>query len=100
MSITIDDVLDFISNASSSDLSDIANEIQENGYEFECYECETHECDEHDCNCEEESNDQKREFLQFLANRLDMFGLGDMLGELKVECDQLGVNLKVDGGLA
>ena len=94
MSTTLQDVLDFISNASSSDLSDIADEIQENGYEFECYECETHECEEYDCS--EDFDAEKREFLQDLVLRFDQFGLADMLQELKHECNRLGVNNKIE----
>ena len=93
MSITFDDVSDFIWTASSFDLSRIADEIVDNGYEFECSECETYECEEHDSS--EDVEVAKRELLQSLARRLDQFGLDDMLEELKSECELVGVNLKI-----
>ena len=39
MNTTLEDVLAFIASASPSDLNDMADEMQEHGYEFECLEC-------------------------------------------------------------
>lgn len=97
MSITIDDVSDFIWVAQSHHLNRIADELVESGYEFECPECEEHKCPEHDST--EDVDFAKYQFLQHLSNRLDQFGLSDMLSELKYECDQLGVNLKIGGAV-
>ena len=98
MNIDISDVSNFIWKASQSELNRIADELVDNGYEFECAECETHECATYDST--EDIEVAKRLFLQNLANRLDLFGLGDMLSELKDECDQLGVNLKLERSAA
>lgn len=97
MSITIEEVSDFIWTAHSNHLNRIADELVDSGYEFQCSECEDHECPVHDST--EDIEVAKRLFLQNLANRLDLFGLGDMLSELKYECDQLGVNLKLERGV-
>lgn len=98
MSISIEDVSDFIWTAQHHHLNRIADELADSGYEFECSKCETHECSEHDST--EDIEVAKRQFLQHLANRLDQFGLSDMLSELKDECNQLGVNLKLERGVA
>lgn len=98
MNITIEDVSSFIFTAQPYHLNQIADELVDSGYEFECSECETHECDVHDST--EDIEIAKRQFLQNLANRLDQFGLSDMLSELKDECNLLGVNLKLERGAA
>lgn len=98
MSITIEDVSSFIWTAKSHTLSRIADDLVDSGYEFECSECEEHECEVHDST--EDVALAKHQFLQHLSNRLDQFGLNDMLSELKYECDQLGVNLKLERGTA
>lgn len=97
MSITIEDVCDFIWTAHNNHLNRIADELVDSGYEFECVECEEHECTVHDST--EDVEDAKRELLQSLARRLDQFGLDDMLEELKSECELVGVNLRVGGGV-
>lgn len=97
MSITLENVLKFIELADRHEQLDIANALENAGFEFICYECEMHECDE--CDCEEDFTYEKREFLQNLAYRADHFGFDDMLSELKSECNQLGVNLKVQRGV-
>lgn len=98
MNIDISDVSDFIWKASQSELNQIADELVDSGYEFQCSECEDHECPVHDST--EDIAVAKHLFLQNLANRLDLFGLGDMLSELKDECDRLGVNLKLERSAA
>lgn len=98
MTITLENVLKFIKQANSQEQLDISRALEDAGFEFICDECEMHECDE--CDCVEDFTYEKREFLQSLAYRADSFGFEDMLHELKVECDQLGVNLKVQRGAA
>lgn len=98
MSITIVDVSDFIWTANSNTLSRIADDLVDSGYEFECSECEEHECEVHDST--EDVALAKHQFLQHLSNRLDQFGLSDMLSELEDECRILGVNLKLERGNA
>lgn len=94
MSITLEEVIAFIATASPSDLSDIADEIQEQGYEFECYECETHECEE--CDHNEEMDELRDEFIHKLVRRNNQFGLDDMLDELKREGERVGAYLRVE----
>lgn len=98
MTITLKNVLKFIEQANSHEQLDIASALQNVGFEFTCDECEMHECNE--CDCDEDFTHEKREFLQNLAYRSDHFGFNDMLAELKNECNQLGVNLKVKRGTA
>lgn len=94
MSITLDDVNDFIWTANSNDLNRIADELVDNGYEFECLECETHECEEHDST--EDIELAKSEFIQGLIERANQFGLNDMLDEIKREGERVGVFLKAE----
>lgn len=96
MTITLEDVLGFISSAGDSDLNAIADEMVENGYEYECLECETHECEEHECNHDEEMAEVKNEFIHHLVERNNQFGLDDMLDELKREGQRIGAYLKVE----
>lgn len=96
MNTTLEDVIGFIEAASSSDLSAIAEEIQDKGYEYECLECETHECEEHECNHDEEMAEVKNEFIHHLVERNNQFGLDDMLDELKREGQRIGAYLKVE----
>lgn len=93
MSITLEDVLSFVRTATVSDLSDIADAMMEAGYEYECYECEVHECEE--CNCADEINEEKENFIRHLAQRLNQFGLDDMLSELETEAGEFGVYIKL-----
>lgn len=97
MSITLEKVLEFVQQASSSQLHEIADALMDVGFSFTCDECDMHECDE--CDCDDDFTYQKREFLQGLAYRADTFGFDEMLSELKIECTQLGVNLKVQRGV-
>lgn len=90
MSITLEDVLGFISSSSGSDLNTIADEMKESGFEYECLECEEHEC-HHD----EEMAEVKNEFIHYLVERNNQFGLDDMLDELKREGERVGAYLKV-----
>ena len=92
----LEDVLGFISSAGDSDLNAIADEMMENGYEYECLECETHECEEHECNHDEEMAEVKNEFIHHLVERNNQFGLDDMLDELKREGQRIGAYLKVE----
>lgn len=96
MTITLEDVLGFISSAGDSDLNAFADEMMENGYEYECLECETHECEEHECNHDEEMAEVKNEFIHHLVERNNQFGLDDMLDELKREGQRIGAYLKVE----
>lgn len=96
MSITLEDVLSFISSAGGSDLNTIADEMMENGYEYECLECETHECEEHEHHHNEEMAEVKNEFIHYLVERNNQFGLDDMLDELKHEGQSIGAYLKVE----
>ncbi|OTG85556.1 hypothetical protein B9T31_12255 [Acinetobacter sp. ANC 4558] len=93
MSATLEDVINFIESASDSDLSTIVSEITEKGYEYECYECETHECEE--CSCDEDMNEEKENFIRHLAQRLNQFGLDDMLSELEEEARSFGMYIKL-----
>lgn len=97
MNTTFEDVLAFIATASSSDLSNIADEIQENGYEFECLECETHECEEPHCDHNEDLKDIRDDFIRDLVRRGNQFGLDDMLQEFKREAHQIGAYLNERG---
>lgn len=97
MNTTLEDVLAFIASASPSDLSDMADEMQEQGYEFECLECETHECEEHQCNHDEEMQEVRDEFIKELVSRGNQFGLSDMLEEFRREADRIGARLDVGG---
>lgn len=97
MNTTIEDVLAFVASASLSDLSEIADKMQEQGYEFECLECETHECEEHQCTHDEEMQEVRDEFIKELVNRGNQFGLSDMLEEFKREADQIGARLNLGG---
>lgn len=97
MSITLEDVLAFIATASSSDLNDMADEMQEQGYEFECLECETHECEESECNHDEEMHEMRDGFIKELASRGNQFGLSDMLEEFQREANRIGVHLDIRG---
>lgn len=94
MSITIDDVNDFIFAAHTSDLNRIADELIDNGYEFECPECEDHECDE--CHHDEEMEDVRNNFIHHLVERNNQFGLDDMLDDLKREGERVGAFLKIE----
>lgn len=96
MSITLEDVLGFISSASGSDLNMIADEMKESGFEYECLECETHECEEHECHHDEEMAEVKNGFIHYLVERNNQFGLDDMLDELKHEGQSIGAYLKVE----
>lgn len=98
MSITIEDVSHFIQEAKWNQLDEIADALEDAGFEFTCNECETHECGAHDST--EDVALAKHQFLQHLSNRLDQFGLDDMLSELKDECRINGVNLKLERGAA
>lgn len=97
MNTKLEDVLAFIATASSSDLSNIVDEIQENGYEFECYECETHECEDPYCDHDEELKNTRDDFIRDLVRRGNQFGLDDMLQELKREAHQIGAYLNERG---
>lgn len=90
MKLKINDILEFIDNADMHELSEISDAITDQGYEFECDVCDNHVCDH-----EEEIHDSRFELLQSLVNRLDQFGLDDMLEEMKKECYQVGVNMRV-----
>lgn len=94
MSITLGDVNDFIFTAHTSDLNRIADELVDNGYEFECPECEDHECPEHDST--EDIELAKSELIQGLIERANQFGLNDMLDDLKREGERIGVFLKAE----
>ena len=96
MSINLEDVLSFISSASGSDLNKIVDEMKESGFEYECLECETHECEEHECHHDEEMAEVKNEFIHYLVERNNQFGLDDMLDELKREGQSIGAYLKVE----
>lgn len=96
MNTTLEDVLAFIATASSSDLSDIADEIQENGYEFDCYECETHVCEEFEDVYKEELQQARDDFIRELVRRANQFGLDDMLDELRREGQCVGAYLKAE----
>lgn len=96
MNTTFEDVIGFIEAASSSDLSAIAEEIQDKGYEFECLECETHVCEEFEGVYEEDLQKVRDEFIHFLIERANQFGLNDMLDELKREGQRIGAYLKVE----
>ena len=96
MSITIEDVCDFIWTAHNNHLNRIADELVDSGYEFECIECEEHECE---CDCDDEDGDhEKNEFIRHLINRANQFGLQDLLDELKYEGDRVGAYLNIKGG--
>lgn len=95
MSTTLEDVIDFMNSASDSDLHTIADELQENGYEFECYECETHVCEEFEDVYEEDLQKERNDFIRFLIDRANQFGLDDMLEELKREGDRIGAYSKL-----
>lgn len=97
MITTLEDVLAFIASASRSDLSGMADEMQERGYEFECLECETHECEVHQCNHDEEMQEVRDDFIKELVSRGNQFGLSDMLDEFKCEADRIGARLNVGG---
>lgn len=92
MSITFEDVSSFIAAARPSVLQKIADELESEGFEFECLECETHECEEHDST--EDVDLAKKELIRELIERANQFGLDDMLDELKREGERIGVYLK------
>lgn len=95
MKTELSDVIEFISNASSSELNAIADEIECNGYEFECSECETHVCEAFEDVYEEDLQKERNDFIHFLAERANQFGLDDMLEELKREGDRIGAYIKL-----
>lgn len=98
MSTTLKDVIEFIQEAKWDQLDEISDALENAGFEFTCDECEEHECEVHDST--EDVALAKHQFLQHLSNRLDQFGLSDMLSELEDECRILGVNLKLERGNA
>lgn len=95
MSITIEDVCDFIWTAHNNHLNRIADELVDSGYEFECVECEEHECTVHDST--EDVDLAKKELIRELIERANQFGLDDMLDELKREGERVGVYLRIGG---
>ena len=94
MSITFEEVSSFIATARPSVLQKIADELESEGFEFECLECETHVCEEHDPT--EDIELAKSEFIQGLIERANQFGLNDMLDDLKREGERVGVFLKAE----
>ena len=97
MSITIEDVSDFIWTAHAHHLNRIADELVDSGYEFECSECKDHECPAHDST--EDVDLAKKELIRELIERANQFGLNDMLDELKREGERVGAYLRVKGGI-
>ncbi|NWK73762.1 hypothetical protein HYG93_05550 [Acinetobacter sp. SwsAc6] len=95
--MTLDDVMSFINEADESDLESIAAELTDRGVDFHCSECENHECE---CDCDEDGSDhEKNEFIHYLINRANQFGLQDLLDELKYEGDRVGAFLNIKGGV-
>lgn len=94
MSITIENVCDFIWTAHGNHLNRIADELVDSGYEFECPECEKHECLVHDST--EDVDLAKKELIRELIERANQFGLNDMLDELKCEGQRIGAYLKLE----
>lgn len=92
MSITIEDVIDFIQEAKWCRLDEIADALGDAGFEFTCDECETHECGVHDS--AEDVDLAKKELIRELIERANQFGLDDMLDELKREGERIGAYLK------
>ena len=94
--ITLEDVLDFIATKSSHmDRRLIAEELEDNGYEFECESCfdrDIHGCDT--CTPEREVKlEAEIELLRKIINRGNQFGLDDMIDELRREGESVGVYL-------
>lgn len=95
---TLENVMDFIDQASSEDLESIATELTNRGVDFHCTECESHECE---CDCDDEEDDyEKNEFIRHLINRANQFGLQDLLDELKYEGERVGFYLNIQGGVS
>lgn len=95
---TLENVMDFIDQASGEDLESIATELTDRGVDFHCSKCEDHESE---CDCDDEDGDyEKNEFIRHLINRANQFGLQDLLDELKYEGERVGFYLNIKGGVS
>lgn len=87
--ITLEDVLEFISNASISDMDEIESALDDANHVF--FNSQDDECD---CTPESEIEaEAKRQVLQHIIGRGNQFGLEDMLDELRREGESVGVYL-------
>lgn len=93
------DVIKFLNDTDEASRRAVVNELAEMGVDYECSSCNGDDgcdCDEHECDCNEDIQLAIRDVIVDLVNRANLYGLDDMLENLKQIAWNYGANLKID----